>query len=296
MVTLRGERMFEFLDRLISIAPAARARLPRRVAEGVRRPRQLHHGLRDQLLFPEIDYMKVDKARGMNVSVVTTAKTDEEARKLLQLMACRSAPTRGQGPAPRRIQSMATTAKIAKEAKTPKYKIRLRNAAAVRASARLHAEVRDVPPLLPQGRARRRCDRGDEELLVRGSKKAGSFFLLPPDEIRGTMTDPISDMLTRLRNAVSAKHTRVDLPASKLKAEIARILQDEGYIQGFRLVEEPAQKAGRQPRQVIRIFLKYGPHGEKVISGLERISRPGRRVYLGVDDVPAVLGGWGPAS
>jgi small subunit ribosomal protein S8 len=107
------------------------------------------------------------------------------------------------------------------------------------------------------------------------------------------MTDPISDMITRIRNAVTAKHTRVDMPASKLKAEIARILQDEGYIQGFRLVEEAAEKTGRQPRQVIRLFLKYGPHGEKVITGLERISRPGRRVYLGVDDVPHVLGGLG---
>jgi small subunit ribosomal protein S8 len=107
------------------------------------------------------------------------------------------------------------------------------------------------------------------------------------------MTDPISDMLTRLRNAVSAKHSRVDLPASKLKAEIARILQDEGYIQGFRMVEEPAEKAGRQPRQIIRVFLKYGPHGERVMTGLERISRPGRRVYLGAEDVPNVLGGLG---
>ena len=107
------------------------------------------------------------------------------------------------------------------------------------------------------------------------------------------MTDPISDMLTRIRNAVTAKHTRVDMPASKIKAEIARILQDEGYIQGYRLVDEAADKAERQPRQVIRMFLKYGPRGEKVISGLTRISRPGRRVYLGVEDVPTVLGGLG---
>ena len=106
------------------------------------------------------------------------------------------------------------------------------------------------------------------------------------------MTDPISDMLARLRNGVSAKHSRVDVPASKLKAEIARILQDEGYIQGFRLVEEPSQ-AGRQPQQLIRMVLKYGPRGERVITGLARISRPGRRVYLGVDDVPQVLGGLG---
>ncbi len=107
------------------------------------------------------------------------------------------------------------------------------------------------------------------------------------------MTDPIADMITRIRNAVTGKHTRVDLPASKLKAEIARILQDEGYIQGFRIVEEPAEREGRQPRQLIRVFLKYGPRGEKVISGIERISRPGRRVYIGVEDVPTVLGGLG---
>ena len=109
------------------------------------------------------------------------------------------------------------------------------------------------------------------------------------------MTDPISDMIARIRNAVSAKHSRVDLPASRLKAEIARILQDEGYVQGFRLLDVPSEKTGRQPRQIIRIFLKYGPRGERVISGLERISRPGRRVYLGVDDVPNVLGGLGTA-
>ena len=107
------------------------------------------------------------------------------------------------------------------------------------------------------------------------------------------MTDPISDMLTRIRNAVTAKQTRVDLPASKLKAEIARILQDEGYIQGFRVLDEAAEKPGRQPRQVIRLFLKYGPRGERVITGISRISRPGRRVYFGVEEVPHVLGGLG---
>jgi small subunit ribosomal protein S8 len=106
------------------------------------------------------------------------------------------------------------------------------------------------------------------------------------------MTDPIADMLTRIRNAVHAKHTRVDLPASRLKAEIARILQDEGYIHGFKLVDEPGARGG-PGRQVIRVFLKYGPRGERVISGIERISRPGRRVYFGRDDVPRVLGGLG---
>jgi len=103
------------------------------------------------------------------------------------------------------------------------------------------------------------------------------------------MTDPIADMLTRIRNAVTAKHTRVDMPSSRLKAEIARILQDEGYIQGFKLLDE----AERPAQKTLRLFLKYGPHGEKLITGVERISRPGRRVYFGRDDVPEVLGGLG---
>jgi small subunit ribosomal protein S8 len=109
------------------------------------------------------------------------------------------------------------------------------------------------------------------------------------------MTDPIADMLTRLRNAVIAKHARVDVPVSKLKVEIARILEDEGYIQGFKLVDEksPAAAKASAPRQVIRILLKYGPNGEKVITGVERISRPGRRVYFRSTEVPAVLGGLG---
>jgi len=106
------------------------------------------------------------------------------------------------------------------------------------------------------------------------------------------MTDPISDMLTRVRNAVASKHARVDVPASKLKAEIARILADEGYIHGFKMVAAPAAPA---ERHVIRLFLKYGPHGEKVITGIQRVSRPGRRVYFGREDVPTVLGGLGTA-
>ena len=109
------------------------------------------------------------------------------------------------------------------------------------------------------------------------------------------MTDPIADMLTRLRNAVIAKHARVEVPPSKLKVEIAKILEDEGYIQGFKMVEEPSPEAAKAvvPRQVIRIVLKYGPNGEKVLSGVERISRPGRRVYFRSTDVPPVLGGLG---
>jgi small subunit ribosomal protein S8 len=102
------------------------------------------------------------------------------------------------------------------------------------------------------------------------------------------MTDPIADMLTRIRNAVHARHTRVDIPASKLKAEIARILEREGYIQGVRHVEA-AEVGGPQ----IRLTLKYGPRGEKVIAGISRVSRPGRRVYFGRNEVPKVMGGLG---
>lgn len=105
------------------------------------------------------------------------------------------------------------------------------------------------------------------------------------------MTDPIADMLTRIRNAVTAKHTRVDMPASRIKGDIARILQDEGYIQGFKVLEPAAEKAAGF--KTLRLFLKYGPHGERLITGVQRISRPGRRVYFGRDDVPEVLAGLG---
>jgi small subunit ribosomal protein S8 len=105
------------------------------------------------------------------------------------------------------------------------------------------------------------------------------------------MTDPIADMLTRIRNAVTAKHTRVDMPASRLKADIARILQDEGYIQGFKVLDESPERAA--VTKTLRLFLKYGPHGEKLITGVQRISRPGRRVYFGKEDVPEVLAGLG---
>jgi small subunit ribosomal protein S8 len=82
------------------------------------------------------------------------------------------------------------------------------------------------------------------------------------------------------------------MPSSRLKAEIARILQDEGYIQGFKLLDDANGKPA-PPVKTLRVFLKYGPHGERLITGIERISRPGRRVYFGRDDVPEVLAGLG---
>lgn len=100
------------------------------------------------------------------------------------------------------------------------------------------------------------------------------------------MTDPVADMLTRVRNAINARHPKVDVPASKLKTEIARILREEGYILNYKLTEEGAKK-------FIRIYLKYTPGNVPVISRIERVSRPGCRVYVGSKDVPRVLGGLG---
>ena len=99
-------------------------------------------------------------------------------------------------------------------------------------------------------------------------------------------SDPIADMLTRVRNAIVARHPKVDVPASKLKAEIARILKEEGYIANYKVAEEGVKK-------VIKIYLKYGPNNSPVITRIERISRPGCRVYVGQSDIPRVQGGLG---
>ena len=102
------------------------------------------------------------------------------------------------------------------------------------------------------------------------------------------ITDPVADMLTRIRNANSAKHDTVDVPASNLKKAIAQILLDEGYIKSFQVVDDGTQGT-------IRITLKYNAGKEKVISGLRRVSKPGLRVYVGADELPRVLRGLGIA-
>ena len=102
------------------------------------------------------------------------------------------------------------------------------------------------------------------------------------------ITDPIADMLTRIRNANNAKHYTVDVPASNMKKAIAQILLDEGYIKNFQLIDDGTQG-------VIRVALKYGPGKEKVISGLRRVSKPGLRVYAGAEELPKVLRGLGIA-
>jgi small subunit ribosomal protein S8 len=99
-------------------------------------------------------------------------------------------------------------------------------------------------------------------------------------------SDPIADMLTRIRNALSARHPKVDVPASKLKADIARILKEEGYIVNFKLAEEGVART-------IKIYLKYAPDSSPVISNIQRVSRPGCRVYVGRKEIPRVLGGLG---
>lgn len=101
------------------------------------------------------------------------------------------------------------------------------------------------------------------------------------------ITDPIADMLARIRNAARARHQRVDIPASKLKIEIARILKEEGYISTFKVVEES------RARKVLRVFIKYTPDRRGVITDFRRVSRPGCRVYVGKNDVRPVFGGLG---
>jgi small subunit ribosomal protein S8 len=101
-----------------------------------------------------------------------------------------------------------------------------------------------------------------------------------------SMTDPIADLLTRIRNASRAKHNRVDIPASRIKGEIAKILQGAGYVDDVKLVDDG--KLG-----LLRVYLKYGKSSEPVIEGLKRVSKPGHRIYARKDEIPRVLGGYG---
>ncbi len=99
-------------------------------------------------------------------------------------------------------------------------------------------------------------------------------------------SDPIADMLTRIRNSILARHDKVDIPASKLKVEVARILKEEGYIVNYKTIEEG-------PQGVLRLFLRKSTDGTQVILGIERVSKPGRRIYVNKDQIPRVQGGLG---
>jgi small subunit ribosomal protein S8 len=102
----------------------------------------------------------------------------------------------------------------------------------------------------------------------------------------GAPTDPIADLLTSIRNALQARHPKVDVPASKMKAEIARVMKEEGFVAAYKVIEEGGHK-------ILRVYLKYGPKKQTVISGVRRVSRPGRRVYRGRRELKAVFGGMG---
>lgn len=102
------------------------------------------------------------------------------------------------------------------------------------------------------------------------------------------MTDPIADMLTRIRNALKAKHEEVEIPSSKMKTEIAAILKTEGYIKNYHLIEDNKQG-------ILKVYLKYGEKGESVIRGLKRISKPGCRIYVKAQKIPGVANGLGSA-
>ena len=102
------------------------------------------------------------------------------------------------------------------------------------------------------------------------------------------VTDPIGDLLARIRNGSLAEHEKIDVPASTLKVRVVEILKQEGFVKNFRLIEDKKQG-------VLRVYLKYGPGQERVITGLRRLSKPGRRLYVSADKVPSVLGGMGVA-
>jgi small subunit ribosomal protein S8 len=102
------------------------------------------------------------------------------------------------------------------------------------------------------------------------------------------MTDPIADMLTRIRNSILIKAEKVDIPASRLKVEIAKIMKEEGFIKSYKIIKDKKQG-------ILRVTLKYTPDNRPIVEGLKRISKPGRRVYVGKDEVPSVVGGMGIA-
>ena len=230
-VTLRGDRMWEFLDRLLSIA------LPRiRDFRGLS-PKQFDgngnytFGLNEQSMFHEIDVDTIDRPRGMDITVVTTATNDEEGRALLRAARL---PVQGE-------LKMAKKALINKAAQEAEVRgARLHPLPAVRPAARGVPQVRPVPHLPARDGARRRAAGRQQVLLVDTSPAHSPQARLDRRRPRGTaagksddtmtMTDPIADMLTRLRNANSAYHDRVVMPHSKLKVAIAEILQQEGYI------------------------------------------------------------------
>jgi small subunit ribosomal protein S8 len=159
----------------------------------------------------------------------------------------------------------------------------------LRAAARLPAQVRHVPHLFPDiGRRGAHPRHHEVELVMATTTTATTAAKVAKRAPAGIVSDPIADMLTRVRNANSARHPEVRVPASKLKLEIARVLKDEGYIAGFEIESDGTA-------QSMRIIFKSRPDRTRVISGVKRISRPGLRVYARKTEIPRVLGGLGIA-
>ncbi len=298
-VTLRGDRMWEFMDRLLSLA------LPRiRDFRGLS-PRQFDgrgnytFGLTEQVMFHEIDQDKVDRSRGMDITVVTTATTDDEGRALLKQLGL---PLQG---------AVSNGQDIPQGQGGPQAEVqgaRLHPLPALRPPQGRLPQVRPVPDLPARDGAPRRAARaspraaGNDAITTRheNTDRSGPEPGARNHGERGpmtamTMTDPIADMLTRLRNANQAYHDDVTMPYSKLKAGVAEILQQEGYITSWK-VEEPAEGESAQTvGKVLELTLKYGQNRERSIAGIRRISKPGLRVYAKHTGLPKVLGGLGVA-
>ena len=262
-VTLRGARMYEFLDRLTTVA------LPRiRDFRGIN-PNSFDGrgnfslGIREQIIFPEIDYDSIDQIRGLDVTITTTARADDEARGSCGSSACPSERPRENGE-----DVTESEGQPAVQVPDPQ----LHALPALRALACRLQEVRALPHLPAGARPSGHDPRHDQVELVGGD----------------VVSDPIADMLTRIRNANTSLAETARMPVSKAKVEIARLLQDEGYIIGFRVEEA-------EPVATLVVELKYGDNRERVISGLSASPSPAGACTPGKDRLPRVLGGLGCA-
>ena len=190
---------------------------------------------------------------------------------------------------------MAKKALVAKQKRTPKFQVRgYTRCTALRTAPGRLPQVQPVPDLLPHDGTPRRTARHHQVQLVitkeRAHRRSCCQAGNPGEEglLAMTMTDPIADMLTRLRNANSAYHDTVGMPYSKIKSSIAEILQQEGYIAGWRVEDAEVGKN-------LVVTLKFGNQRERSIAGIKRVSKPGLRVYAKKDNLPKVLGGLGVA-
>ena len=217
-------------------------------------------GVREQIIFPEIDYDEIDQIRGLDITITTTARTDAESFALLEALGM---PFREGRPPPRGgrdtglEEHMAKLSQRVRQQRTPKYKTRGYTRCRRCGRRALGVpQVRRVPDLPARARAQRLHPRHDEVELVS----------------RMSMTDPIADFLTRLRNAANAQHHDVDDPVLELKRELARILEEQGYIDGLR--DRAADR--RQPRRADHGHAEvHRATASRSISGIQRVSRPG---------------------